>query len=624
MERSFKMHSLVFLLSTTLFVCCKPESNRKVNASKMVSPSSTSTSSNSQTSTTPPTGETSSGVIDIHSQYSFSTGIKKLVSKQGIGEGRLQMSAADADARYKKLKSLGTSYRQYNLWWSALEGSGLTSSTSPLKCPAKYIQVPATEAEKIAMGYKKYRCVSTEQLQNYDELLKSDQANGIQSGVALWSSPPVYRYPACEGFGFGGVFLKDGCVPRDDAMDDFEDYVNLVASRYNGDVHGKITHFIIWNENASPDWFDYTPIATKTTDATSINKRIDKYADMLKRTHAALTRHQKSALMYVSTDQLIEKDMHVGHMGNKNLIDGLWTRLGTNYSWSLAVHPYGDVDSPAAPNTYTFENLELVVQYQLQKLSDLGIKDPARHPQSLLIASEQGWPLSTGRDHQAKQICLAHDKVMSMPQLLAVAHNYFHSVEPAEADANGQSVQGAFFGLIPNAIPNSLEGMENVPTGKAFTSTLNSALWKKDNNHYCCTQYGVGCKDNPVSSLTKFPIYRFYKNGDHLLTAIQSEGVAVGYAAEGIAFDMYTASSNANLVAIYRCSQPKNHFFSRASNCEGANVDGLIGYLLKTKVDSAKPVYRFRKQTGQHLITTDQAEGIRNGFIQESILGYAP
>ena len=535
------------------------------------------------------------------------------------------MSEADADLRYKKLKSLGTSYRQYNIYWSVLEGSGVASSSAPLKCPEKYIQIPATEVEKIALGYKKYRCVNSDQLRVYDDLLKRDQANGIQSGVVLWSSPPIYRYPGCIGFGFGGVFMKDGCVPRDDAMDDYEDFVNLVASRYNGDVRGKITHFVIWNENASTDWFDYSPVTSKTdTSMNAINKRIDKYADMLKRTHAALTRHQKSALMYASTDQLVEKDMHVGHMGTKLLLEGLWTRLGTNYSWSVAVHPYGDVDALPAQNTYTFENLELVVQYQMQKLSDLGIKDPARHPQNLLIASEQGWPLSMGRDHQAKQICLAHEKVMTMPQMVAVAHNYFHSVEPAESDASGQSVQGAFFGLIPNSIPNSLAGMDNVVTGKAYASTLNSALWNKDNNHYCCTQYGVGCATNSTNALIKFPIYRFFKNGDHLLTAVQSEGVAAGYTAEGIAFNMFTAGPNANLVAIYRCSSPGNHFFSRTSNCEGQKVEGLIGYLYRTKGDSLKPVYRFQKAPGKHLITTDQAEGIRNGFIQEDILGYAP
>lgn len=29
------------------------------------------------------------------------------------------------------------------------------------------------------------------------------------------------------------------------------------------------------------------------------------------------------------------------HLGSKNLVLGLWQRLGTSMDWSLAIHPYG-------------------------------------------------------------------------------------------------------------------------------------------------------------------------------------------------------------------------------------------------------------------------------------------
>ena len=456
-------------------------------------------------------GSPAAGIVD---RYPFSASYQKPASKQGVSEDRTSMSAVSFDRRYAKLKSMGTAYRQYNLWWSALEDSGIAGSAHPLSCRPGYQQIPAKEAERTAWGYHHYHCINQGVLATFDNLFRRDQQARMQSGVVLWSSPAIYRYAECVGFDSGGNNSKEGCVPRDDAMDDFEDYVNLLASRYNGKSFGKISHFIIWNENASPDWFDYSPVTTKTDlSSASVEKRIDKYAVMLKRAHAALLRHQKGSLMYASTDQLWDPGKLPGHFGTRWLLDGLWARLGVNYSWSVAVHPYGKVDEAPDPGTYTFHNLEMVVDYQVQKLRALGITDPLSYPQSLLIASEQGWPLTSavgtagtyGREDQARQMCLAHDKVMSMNQVVAVAHNYFHSTEPAENDANGQSEQGGFFGLIPYAVPDDLSGMESVATGKAFLSTMNAHNWKKRDDHYCCQIYGLGCRaanPSPVPSVT--------------------------------------------------------------------------------------------------------------------------
>ena len=424
------------------------------------------------------------------------------------------MSSDSLDRRYAKLKSMGAAYRQYNLWWSALEDSGLAGSSSPLSCPSGYQLIPSSESERAGSGFHHYHCINQGTLTIFDNLFSRDQAAGMQSGVVLWSTPAAYRYAQCVGFTSGDKSVKDGCVPRDDAMDDFEDYVSLLASRYNGKSLGKISHFIVWNENASPDWFDYSPITSKADmSAASVERRIDKYANMLKRAHAALLRHQKGTLMYASTDQLWNPGKLPGHFGTRLLLDGLWARLGVAYSWSVAVHPYGNVDETPSTGMYTFSNLEMVVDYQAQKLQALGIADPSSYPQTLLIASEQGWPLTTaagtagayGRENQARQMCLAHDKVMSINQVVAVAHNYFHSSEPAENDANGQSDQGGFYGLIPYAVPDDLRGMESTPTGKAFVSTMDPSNWKKRDDHYCCQIYGVGCKaanPSPVPSVS--------------------------------------------------------------------------------------------------------------------------
>jgi hypothetical protein len=102
-------------------------------------------------------------------------------------------------------------------------------------------------------------------------------------------------------------------------------------------------------------------------------------------------------------------------------------------------------------------------------------------------------------------MCMADDEVMSMPSLVAVTHNYFHSTEPAENDANGQSDQGGFYGLIPYRVRDDLEGIEATPTGKAFLSTMDPSNWKQRDDHYCCQMYGVGSRaanPSPIPSVT--------------------------------------------------------------------------------------------------------------------------
>ena len=440
--------------------------------------------------------------VPVAANSGFSTGFVGPTSRQGASEGRMWMSDADYDQRYARMKSLGAGYREYNMYWNELENAGIPSSTTPVQCPAGQTLVPATEADRVALGFHRFRCFDQSRIAGWDNLLTRDQANGMQSAIIMFSAPAMYRHPNCQGFLFAGNFMKDGCVPRDDAMDDFEDYANFAAARWNGGALGKISHFIVWNENASADYFDYTPYVSKTSVAADqVAKRIDKYADMFKRVHAALMRHQRRALMYVSTDIFMNPNAQTGHMGNAALLEGLWTRLGVNYSWSVAVHPYGDVDKTPKSGRVSFNNLEIVSQFQASHLTAAGIADVASAPQYKLIASEQGWPITTaagtagalGRENQARQMCLAHAKIQSMPNVVAVGHNYFHSSEAQENGAGGTSVQGAFYGLIPFDIPNSLAGAEKTPTGRAFMSTMNPSLWNQSNDHFCCQLYKVGC-----------------------------------------------------------------------------------------------------------------------------------
>ncbi|MBW2736923.1 MAG: hypothetical protein JRH20_31455, partial [Deltaproteobacteria bacterium] len=426
-----------------------------------------------------PSNRTISAFTGIHSGFVPPT------LKQGAGGAEKPMTSVENDARYAVMQSIGIGYRQYNLWWSSFEKSGLTSSATPINCPVGYELIPKDETERRAKGYHRYRCVSRGQLSYFDRMLSRDAAAGFQSGVVLWSSPPVYRHPDCEGFAWANGNMKEGCVPRDDAMDDFEDYVNIVADRYDGGDKGKVQHLIIWNENASDGWFDYSPIAPKgDTSAANVKRRIDKYAQMMRRAHTAISRHLSGVMMYASTDMLWDANIHHGHMGSGALLEGLWQRLGTDISWGVAAHPYGDPTQPAPKGQVTFYNLEEMVHFQQQQLRARGITNTERLPWTTLIASEQGWTRVVGIQTQARNICAAHAKVMSMPNVVAVSHNHFHS---ARADNDSSST----YGLLPYAVHSDLSNMLDYPTGKAYAAT--GASFGKDAKNYCCTEFGYGC-----------------------------------------------------------------------------------------------------------------------------------
>lgn len=424
---------------------------------------------------------------------SFSDGFVPPASKQGVFEVRVDLPPAVLAERSRKLAGFGAAYVQYNLFWSEIETAGVASSERPLACPAGHQMVPGSEAERVQRGYHRFRCIEAGKLARYDTLFRRDREHGFQSGVVLWSSPPVYRNRGCAGS--PGAIGGQSCAPRGDAMDDFEDYVNLVAARWNG-REGKVSHFILWNENAAPEWFDLSPIAAKTDlSPEAIERRIDTYAEMLRRAHAALQRHQTAALLYVSTDALWASGLRPGHIGSRRLLDGLWARLGLDYSWSVAVHPYGRVEAPAPKGIYTYANLDRVARHQEKHLRARGVTNPESWPQMRMLASEQGWGLREfgGRAGQAEQICRAHAAAMDLPTLVAEANNYFQSIEPGETAATGTSSQGSFFGLLPHDLPATLDGIERVPTGQAYISTFDAKGWGRTDAHYCCARHALGC-----------------------------------------------------------------------------------------------------------------------------------
>ncbi|MCB9653615.1 MAG: hypothetical protein H6729_05745 [Deltaproteobacteria bacterium] len=398
-------------------------------------------------------------------------------------------------ARWDRLSSVvGRSYGQYNIWWSALEPrEGVSTYGETVNFCPQGVLVPRSPEEKARFGYNRYHCYSRTEVERFDKWLSLDYERGVQSGAVIWSSPSFVREPACEGFPWAGTVLKDGCVPRDAYMDDFEDYVRFLGRRYNGFTAlsngktAKLSHFIIWNEAASSDWTDLSPLAPRNSrDPNHIALRIQKYAELMRRAHAALKSVTFGVMMYASTDHLWEDDgsFPAGHMGTRRLLEGLWSELGTSISWSVAVHPYGEPSS-LLPGRYTFRNLNLVSDFQRAKLAALGISSPSlQYPQPYLIASEQGgWSIGDAVG-KARAICEAHAQALGNDDLILVAHNYFHQ---ASWDPDNQT-----FGLVPRSVNDDLANLLDTPEGRAFAATA-PAEWARTGQHECCRAYGVGC-----------------------------------------------------------------------------------------------------------------------------------
>ena len=423
----------------------------------------------------------------------LTSGYQFPMAKQGVTDYAYGPSGASTvQNRYAALAKLGLGLKIYNFFWSSIE-STVAGSTTPLQCPSGTMMVPSSAADMQSQGYHAYHCYNTGTVNMFDTMMQLDQQNGFQSAVVMWSAPAFYRVPGCEGFDNGGYTEYGGCVPNDGAMDHYEDYVNFLASRYNGGSNGKISHFIVWNEVASGAWFDYSPtIETNrpVTDPAIKSRWINKYVDMLTRSRTAVNRHTPASLVEVSLDFLFTSGGMNGpkaHIGGKTVLDGIWSRVGTNYSWSIAIHPYGDpADADQGPNVINFYGLRYLTQYQQQHLTSLGVSQPLSAPQSWLFASEQGW-FDTTLDSRAVNMCKAHNIVLSMPNVVGTTHNHFQ----------GQSDADNGIGLVPYEAGFLLQNGAQYPTYQAYLST-GPQVWGKRNDHYCCQNAHLGCIGAPA------------------------------------------------------------------------------------------------------------------------------
>jgi len=452
-------------------------------------------------------------------------------------------------------------------------------------CPPNYVQVPSNSIEQALNGYHRFRCINNATIALYDNMFQFDQTSGIQSMGVIWSSPEMYRNPGCHGFYNGPNIDTRGCVPSNTSLDDFEDYINFLALRYNGmNGYGHLLNFIVWNEVASGGWYDMSPLietAHPVTDPIQIQLWTSYYAQMLRRTRQALDRHNPDALIYVSLDEMFRFNQsnwdYTANIGAKTFLDDLWSELGLSIDWSIAIHPYLDPDVFIDVNTLNFFNLFTLSNYQAQQLLNHGVQNYEKRSQYWMAATEEGWPLSdtVTKERQAQIICAAHNIVMAMPNMIGTTHDSFQQGTPDDP-----------YGLVPYAAGLDLANASLYNTFQAYVSTSPS-YWKIRNDHYCCQTWQMGCTETSNAFLS------------------QIDGVIDGFIINATALQGWACLNGCpNAISIFLSTDPKGQQllgqFLSADSSESAVAArcGSFGMNYRYLID----VGRFQANEGGKLI----------------------
>lgn len=503
----------------------------------------------------------SNSQTDLHFGYQFPKAKFGIYDFRWPGQISIQTNQADIASRYdhfaqragSNVASIGSQVKNYNIWWSGLEPvctSGQTShcvpisSSSPLTCPVGFVMVPANSGEKQRLGFNKYHCYYSALIEEMDYYFKKDAEYGLKTTVVLYSAPTAYQGPCIGGRWGADAAFKLGCFPSETGMSDYQDYVNFLSSRYNGQSGlGKIHHYIVWNENNWALWSDisgYPEYAAIVAAAKSnvnydwesayVNLLVKKYANLFRKTQEVVKRHVSGVLMFVPIDNSLEpvavpsRDKFINrindnsitlNIGGRELVEGLFRELGLGVSWAVAVHPYGDVVNAPSPGHYNFTSLKGITDALKGKVREIlqaqnrGNENPLNFPQSYVMATEQGAELhgymssfdscpeptrsQNPRRCQARWICLAHDIVNKNDQIIATTHNYFQTQRVGPED------QGGFIlGLLPRESADSLSDLGNYETGKAMLAT-SPKVWGLNNTNYCCQNFQVGCSSMPAN-----------------------------------------------------------------------------------------------------------------------------
>ena len=471
------------------------------------------------------------GTIKKFKQQGISEGYCLPRNKQGIGDGDFGNSSNGIGKypvnqrqeifkkRYNVYQNkINAGIKAYNLWWIFLEHSSHQARQNlqdVSNCPNNYIMIPANEHEKNKYGFNKYRCINQTMLNVFDNLLKLDALHEMQTAVVLYSAPHKYIYNECEGLKHLG---KMACLPREDAMDDYEDYVRILSTRYNGKCDlqsciqlnpgkAKIYHYITWNEVDHSIWLrEKGGLSYNIQDGLNspmIQHLMKRYIHMMELTDKAISSGTKGVMQYIPLTTELEgpgPSFNGIHIGGYNFLKKVWEQVGTKFPWSVSYHPYGIKGNP----NHGMKHIDKILQLQSENLANalqinISNIDLKEYPQMYIFLSEQGMARNPNNNDedliaQAEYLCLAHKRQFQFADfMVGTVHNYFYSTED-ELSANGCQTQGACYAFIPNHLVDiDLANLSDVPTGEAYISTsLNN--WRKNDDHYCCREQQLGCK----------------------------------------------------------------------------------------------------------------------------------
>ena len=428
-------------------------------------------------------------------------------NKQGLADRNPNLLNARRYERFQDDLDLGV--QKFNYYWKTAEDS-IPSSSTPLNCQQGYTLFPKDIAEKSLLGMHKYHCYRKRFITKWKKIFKNNADYGMQIAVVLWTAPKQYIDSGCEGFYFPlqKRHLREGCVPKSQYYDDYEDWVRFTAYTF-----GKwIDHYIVWNEADMLNWSDTSTVKHPKAKMlkhlkAEMYRSFDIYITLLKRTAIAVSALDTSCrgktsgnknFVYVSITgdwysrkiKVHNKDGEIDiRWRNMNLLDYVWKHIGLKYAWSIAVHPYGPVYAKSK-EMLRFSTLKELSSYQKKKIDHYkqSTQSWLEYPQSRLFASEQ----NVGVDNEvekAKFICESYDVGLKMPELVAMTHNHFQDNVHSKASIPTRHA------MLPASVKGDLSDARSYKTYQAYLSTTPD-IWDRKSDHYCCQAYDLGCKNS--------------------------------------------------------------------------------------------------------------------------------
>jgi len=204
------------------------------------------------------------------------------------------------------------------------------------------------------------------------------------------------------------------------------------------------------------------------------------------------------------------------------------------------------------------------------------------------------------------------------------------------ATRDGRHAMGvSSFGLPQATFPSIGYGRFRFPDTSKWNCVFREGYVAPGSTYSYTCMVAIGTVDEIIAAQNALyasgdrpaPLFRFFNGKDHFLTASFSEGINAGYGFEGTAFNVYSSNIDGAMAPIQRCyvNASGDHFVSRDSNCEGQRLEGVYGFISTYSRPGFAALYRFyHTATGDHLTTTNYAEGVNTGYSLEGVLGYVP